>query len=86
VPVAKVETAAAYAKAERAPGTRRAYQTDLAIFQAWCADRSASALPAEPATVAAFLGWEASRRTRPNTIDRRVAGAARRPIFLNEIK
>jgi site-specific recombinase XerD len=73
VPAAEVEAAAAFAKAEKAAGTRRAYKTDFASFQAWCADRSASALPAEPATVAAFLGWEASRQTRPSTIGRRVA-------------
>jgi hypothetical protein len=73
VPVVEVEAASAYAKAEKAPGTRRAYRSDFAIFQAWCADRSASALPAQPATVAAFLGWEARRRTRPSTIGRRVA-------------
>jgi site-specific recombinase XerD len=73
VPVGEVEAAAAYAMAEKAPGTRRAYRTDFAIFQAWCADRGARALPAEPATVAAFLGWEAGRQTRPSTIGRRVA-------------
>jgi site-specific recombinase XerD len=73
VPAVEVEAAAAYAMAEKAAGTRRAYKTDFAIFQAWCADRGASALPAAPATVAAFLAWEAGRRTRPNTIGRRVA-------------
>jgi site-specific recombinase XerD len=73
VPVAEVEAAAAFAKAEKATATRRAYKTDFASFQAWCVDRRVSALPAEPATVAAFLGWEASRQTRPSTIGRRVA-------------
>jgi site-specific recombinase XerD len=73
LPAADVEAAAAYAKAEKAVGTRRAYKTDFAIFRAWCADRGASALPAEPATVAAFLAWEANRRSRPSTVGRRVA-------------
>ena len=73
LPVVDVEAAAAYAKAEKAVGTRRAYKTDFAIFRAWCADRGANALPAEPATVAAFLAWEANRRIRPSTIGRRVA-------------
>ena len=59
--------------AEKAVGTRRAYKTDFAIFRVWCVDRSASALPAEPATVAAFLAWEANRRIRPSTIGRRAA-------------
>ena len=73
LPVAEVKAAASYAKAEKAASTRRAYKTDFSIFQSWCADRGASALPAEPATVAAFLAWEADRRTRPSTIGRRVA-------------
>jgi site-specific recombinase XerD len=73
LPVADVEAAASYAKAEKAAATRRAYKTDFSIFQAWCADRGASALPAEPATVAAFLAWEANRKVRPSTIGRRAA-------------
>lgn len=73
LPVADVEAAASYAKAEKAAATRRAYKTDFSIFQSWCADRGASALPAEPATVAAFLAWEANRQTRPSTIGRRAA-------------
>jgi site-specific recombinase XerD len=73
LPAADVEAAASYAKAEKAAATRRAYKTDFSIFQAWCADRGATALPAEPATVAAFLAWEANRQTRPSTIGRRAA-------------
>ena len=73
VPSVEVEAAATYAKAEKAAATRRAYKTDFAIFQEWCGQRGANALPAEPATVAAFLSWEADRRTRPSTIGRRVA-------------
>src|SRR5207302_4243514 len=73
VPAVEVEAAAAYAKAEKAPATRRAYKTDFVIFQAWCAERGANALPSAPAAVAAFLAWEAVRRCRPNTIGRRVA-------------
>src|SRR5258707_1247434 len=61
VPAAEVEAAAGYAIAEKATATRRAYKTDFAIFQAWCAQRGASALPAASATVAAFLAWEADR-------------------------
>jgi hypothetical protein len=68
MPSGEVKAAATYAKAEKAAATRQAYKTDFAIFQAWCADRGASALPAEPATVAAFLAWEANRQTRPSTI------------------
>lgn len=73
LPTVEVEAAAAYAEAEKAPATRRAYKTDFAIFQAWCADRGANPLPAEPTTVAAFVAWEANRQTRPSTIGRRNA-------------
>ena len=68
-----MEAAASYAKAEKAPTTRRAYGTDFAIFRTWCAERGADPLPATPETVAAFLASEAGRRVRPSTIGRRVA-------------
>jgi site-specific recombinase XerD len=61
-----------YARADKAAATRRAYRTDFAIFEAWCVERGA-ALPASPATVAAFLAAEASRRVKPSTIGRRIA-------------
>jgi len=72
LPAADIEEAVRYAKAEKAPATRRAYRTDFAIFEAWCAQRNASALPASSETVAAYLAWEAGR-SRPSTIGRRVA-------------
>jgi hypothetical protein len=55
----ELAAAADFARAEKAAATRRAYGSDFAIFQAWCVERE---------TVAAFLAWEASRRTRPSTI------------------
>jgi site-specific recombinase XerD len=73
LPVPEFEAAAVYARAEKAPATRRAYATDFAIFRSWCADRKLAPLPAAPDTVAAFLAWEAGRRTRPSTLGRRVA-------------
>ena len=73
VPAVEVDAAATYAMAEKALATRRAYKADFAIFQAWCADRGTSALPAAPATAAAFIAWEAGRGARPSTIGRRVA-------------
>jgi site-specific recombinase XerC len=72
LPAADIEAAVRYAKAEKAPATRRAYKTDFAIFEAWCAQRDATALPASSKTVAAYLAWEAAR-SRPSTIGRRVA-------------
>jgi hypothetical protein len=73
LPVAEVNAAAAYARAEKAPATRRAYRSDFALFRTWCRERCAEALPAAPETVAAFLAYEATRRVKPSTIGRRVA-------------
>jgi hypothetical protein len=48
-----------YAKAEKAPATRKAYETDFRLFRAWCDSKRASALPALPETVAAYLAQSA---------------------------
>ncbi len=68
-----IEAAADFARAEKAEATRRAYESDFRIFNAWCRERGLNALPASPAAVAAFLGYEAQRGVRPSTISRRVA-------------
>jgi site-specific recombinase XerD len=70
---ADLSRAGEYARAEKAPATRRAYRTDFTIFETWCAERGAAALPASPETVAAFLAAEASRRVKSSTVGRRVA-------------
>ena len=70
---ADVEKAADLARQEKAKATRRAYRSDFEIFQAWCAGRGVSALPATPETVAAFLACEVERGIRPSTMGRRVA-------------
>jgi len=46
LPTGEIEAAAGYARAEKAPATRRAYGTDFAIFRAWCAERGADPLRA----------------------------------------
>ena len=69
----ELEEAAGYARAEKAPATRRAYKSDFALFRAWCETKRVPALPAEPETVAAFLAAEANRGTNPSTIGRRLA-------------
>jgi site-specific recombinase XerD len=53
--------------------TRAAYESDLRVFEDWCADRGVEALPASPATVAAFLAAQADCGLRPATIARRCA-------------
>jgi hypothetical protein len=68
-----LDKAADLARQEKAKATRRAYKSDFAIFEAWCASRSVSALPAIPESVAAFLACEVERDIRSSTIGRRVA-------------
>src|SRR5689334_18272609 len=73
LPAADAERARGYANAEKAAATRRAYGADFLIFRAWCEDRQLDALPASPATVAAFLAHEAGRNVKASTIGRRTA-------------
>ncbi|WP_396604572.1 site-specific integrase [Bradyrhizobium sp. YCK136] len=69
-----LEAAISYAKAEKAPGTRRAYETDHRLFVAWCEAKGVSAaLPASAETLAAFLAAEAEAGKRPSTLGRRLA-------------
>jgi hypothetical protein len=69
-----LDSAADLARAEKATATKRAYGSDFAIFRAWCADQGLSALPADPAVVAAFIAAEAGRGVKCSTLGRRVAG------------
>jgi len=65
-----------YAASALAPSTRKAYEHDWLVFASWCAEHGAQAIPAVPATVAAFLASEADRGFRPVTIGRRAAAIA----------
>jgi hypothetical protein len=60
----EIESAAGYARAEKAGATRRAYRSDFALFRSWCEAKGIPALPASPEAVAAFLAAEASRGRR----------------------
>jgi len=51
----ELEGARAFASASRAPRTRDAYRLQFGTFAAWCSARGLEALPALPATVAAYL-------------------------------
>jgi site-specific recombinase XerD len=62
-----------FAKADKAPSTRKAYRGDFAAFQAWCAAGGVPALPAAVETVAAFLSAEADRGMKASSIARRLA-------------
>src|SRR5271166_3968109 len=69
-------SAAGYALSEKADATRRAYRTDIRRFSTWCEAVGAIALPATPATVAAYLGALADLRLKVSTISRRAAAIA----------
>lgn len=70
---ADVAVAQDYARASRSEATRRAYQSDWAIFAAWCDARKLDALPTTPAAVATFLAYEAQAGVKSSTIGRRLA-------------
>ena len=69
----KIERATAYAKAARSSATRRAYESDWAIFKDWCARHGLAWLPASPEIVAVFASDQATAGLNPSTIHRRVA-------------
>ena len=62
----ELETARAFAGESKARRTREAYRYQAATFATWCEARQLEALPAEPATLAAYLasraeaGWKAA--------------------------
>ena len=55
--------------------TQRAVKADLEVYAAWCGERRVAALPAVPATVAAFVDAMAAVRA-PATVRRYVASIA----------
>ena len=63
-----------FARAEKAPASRRAYRSDFRLFTRWCDARSLCPLPATPESLAAFLASETKRGIKPSSIARRVAG------------
>ena len=56
--------------------TRRAYRSDFALFVGWCQAADRPPLPAEPATVAAFVAANAAAGAAVATIDRRLSAIA----------
>lgn len=69
-------SAASYAEAEKADNTRRAYRADWRDFHTWCETVKAASLPAQPATVAAYLAHLADSGRSVSTISRRLAAIA----------
>ncbi len=68
--------AQAYQDAADAPATLRAYASDLANFEAWCARHGFRAIPAVPDIVGAYLA-AAGEGYAMSTLRRRVAAIAR---------
>jgi integrase len=64
-----LESAAGYAREARSPRTVKRYRDAWAIFAAWCEDQGFESLPAEPATVAAYLAARADAGRRVLTIE-----------------
>ena len=60
------------AKGAISDNTERALRADLVIYAAWCRERGLAALPASPATVAAFVDDMGGMRA-PATVRRYVA-------------
>jgi hypothetical protein len=73
LPAADIDRAAAFARQDKAPATRKAYRGDFVSFQAFCLSRGVASLPATPETVAAYLASEAESGLKPSTISRRCA-------------
>jgi site-specific recombinase XerD len=73
LPAADIDRAAAFARQDKAPATRKAYRSDFASFQAFCLSRGVASLPATPETVAAYLASGAEAGLKPSTISRRCA-------------
>ena len=72
-PSAAFDHAQDYARERHAPATRRAYRTDYRLFSLWARGRGLVSLPAEPATVAAFLASEADAGRSVSTLEHRMA-------------
>jgi integrase len=66
----------AYQDAADAAATLRAYATDVANFEAWCAKHGFTAMPATPDVVGAYLAAAGEGYAMP-TLRRRVAAIAR---------
>ena len=69
---AAAAAACEFAQVSRSANTRRGYASAWRDFENWCAAVAMVALPAAPATVAAYLGALA-QRAKVNTIDHRCA-------------
>src|SRR6267143_1665567 len=68
-----LDRAADFAAASRAASTRASYASSFRIFSEWCEKNGLSALPATPATVAAFIGDQDTAGMKVATLGRRIS-------------
>ena len=67
-----MEAARRYAHHSRAASTWRTYESAWRIFSEWCASVALSSLPAEPDTVAMFIGAQADTGLAESTLAHRL--------------
>jgi site-specific recombinase XerD len=70
---AALDSAMDLASNSRAASTKAAYASDWRIFERWCVEHDLCAMPANPATVAAFLADQVEQGMKPSTLGRRLA-------------
>lgn len=76
VPVAlqaALDAALVYLRAQLAPATLRAYQSDFAAFTTWCKRHGLATMPAVPETVVLFLAEQACGGIAAVTLERRLS-------------
>lgn len=64
------ELAEQYVQEAHAAATRRAYQSDLKLFEAWCVEVGLTALPASQLTLERYLAYLAKAGRKASTIRR----------------
>ena len=75
-PLVDLDAALDYARAAVPPSTARAYGTQWRAFERYCADARLDALPASPATVAAYIAGRAKAGASVATIEQALAAIA----------
>lgn len=68
-----LDAARRYASQSRSSSTWRTYESAWCVFDSWCESLSLAALPAEPDTVAMFIGSQADTGLSPSTLSHRLA-------------
>ena len=77
---AALEVAQTYASKAAAPATLRAYKADWTHYAAWCAEKKFVPVPAEPATIGAYLA-SLGETHKPTTIRRRLSAIGKMHRF-----